>query len=224
MGTAVPSVPHVDYALDDLRGGSGLAPDMDMDEGEDEDEGPGLPPVRKTPVADAPRSRPAKPKRPVNKKADVEDKYEDVMVDDEDELGPSVGGVVTDELEFSDDSRLSSVVLPGYLSESMDLVTVAGLLQWTSSALRKLGKEHLVFLLDLSERTGRVPEHTRKVLEAVIPLFEVNSTQAPALSVKQIVSMMAQLDGFLGNVSPADSRLLPFLLQDDLEVFPLIRP
>ena len=166
---------------------------------------------------DAPRVRPSAKKKP---KAKARDEDEDDVMDED--LEPSVGGEVFDEVEFSDEDS-PALKLPK-LSDSMDLVTITGLLQWTSSALRKVGRDHLIFLLNLSEQTGRIPAHTREVLEAIVPLFEMANHRGESLSVKQVISMMAQLDGFLGNVSANDTRLLPFLLQDELEVFPLIRP
>ena len=48
--------------------------------------------------------------------------------------------------------------------------------------------------------------------------------QAEDVTVKEIIATLAELDGFMGNISPEDARLLPFLLQDEMEVFPLIRP
>ena len=106
----------------------------------------------------------------------------------------------------------------------MNLVTIAGLAQWTHRVLNKVGRENLESILEVSELTGRIPKETKDVLLALVPLFEANESDEGDISAKEIVSLLAQLDGFLGHVSPADTRLFPFLLQDELEVFPLIQP
>ncbi len=106
----------------------------------------------------------------------------------------------------------------------MNLVTIAGLAQWTHRVLNKVGRENLESILEVSELTGRIPKETKDVLIALVPLFEAKESDEDEVSAKEIVSLLAQLDGFLGHVSPADTRLFPFLLQDELEVFPLIQP
>lgn len=106
----------------------------------------------------------------------------------------------------------------------MNLITIAGLAQWTHRVLNKVGRENLESILEVSELTGRIPKETKDVLIALVPLFEANESDEGEISAKEIVSLLAQLDGFLGHVSPADTRLFPFLLQDELEVFPLIQP
>ncbi len=108
-------------------------------------------------------------------------------------------------------------------SDALDLTTIAGLLQWSHSVLGKVGRDHLFSLLEVSEMTGRIPEHTKDVLMAAVPIFELENP-AGNITVKSIVATLAQLDGFLGNISNQDTRLLPFLLQEEMDVFPLIRP
>ena len=107
--------------------------------------------------------------------------------------------------------------------KAVDLVTTAGLIQWSYSVLAKVGSEHLFSLLEVSALTGRIPEETKDILLSVIPIFEM-AGKAENVTVKDIIATLAELDGFLGNISPEDTRLLPFLLQEEMEVFPLIRP
>lgn len=106
---------------------------------------------------------------------------------------------------------------------TMDLITVAGLAQWAHGVLQRYGKEYLSAILEISQLTGRITKETQEIIMAITPLLESAATEK-GISAKQIVSMLAQLDAFLGTVSASDSRLLPFLLQDEMEVFPLIRP
>ena len=105
----------------------------------------------------------------------------------------------------------------------ISVVTTAGLIQWSYSVLAKVGSEHLFSILEVSALTGRIPEETRDILLSVIPIFEMTG-KAENVTVKDIIATLAELDGFLGNISPEDTRLLPFLLQEEMEVFPLIRP
>ena len=106
----------------------------------------------------------------------------------------------------------------------MNLVTIAGLAQWTHRVLNKVGRENLESILEVSELTGRIPKETKEVLIALVPLFEARESDECEVSAKEVVSLLAQLDGFLGHMSPDDTKLFPFLLQDESEVFPLIQP
>ena len=123
-------------------------------------------------------------------------------------------------------SKEKDVLAPKQEEEQsvMNLVTIAGLAQWTHRVLNKVGRENLESILEVSELTGRIPKETKDVLIALVPLFEAKETDEGEISAKEIVSLLAQLDGFLGHMSPADTKLFPFLLQDELEVFPLIQP
>ncbi|MCI0887136.1 MAG: hypothetical protein J4N30_02920, partial [Chloroflexi bacterium] len=107
--------------------------------------------------------------------------------------------------------------------KAVDLLTTAGLIQWAYSVLAKVGSENLFSLLELSALTGRIPEETRDILLSVMPIFEMGGL-AENVTVKDIIATLAELDGFMGNISPEDTRLLPFLLQEEMDVFPLIRP
>ena len=104
----------------------------------------------------------------------------------------------------------------------MDLVTLAGLAQWAERALNRVGSEHVKALLEVSEMTGRIPKEMKDALILLLPLLEDRDTDR-RITAKEIVSLMAQLGGFLGSATMSDLKLLPFLLQDDAEVFPLIR-
>ena len=107
--------------------------------------------------------------------------------------------------------------------EAMDLITLAGLAQWVDRMLRKGGKDYVEAFLDVSEVTGRLTKNRKDTMLTLVRLLSHNSARSP-VSVKEVVWMLAQLDGLLGTGSASDARLLPFLLQDDLEVLPLIRP
>lgn len=107
--------------------------------------------------------------------------------------------------------------------KAVDLVTTAGLIQWSYSILEKVGTDNLFSILEVSALTGRIPQETRDILLSVIPIFEM-AGKAENVTVKEIIATLAELDGFLGNISPEDTRLLPFLLQEEMDVFPLIRP
>jgi hypothetical protein len=103
---------------------------------------------------------------------------------------------------------------------SLDLMTIAGLAQWCDRALKKIGKENLETLVQVSELTGRVNKETKDILMAILPLFDSNKDEV--ISAKEIVSLLAQLDGLLDTSSGRDNRLLPFILQDDTNLFPFL--
>ncbi|MCH8061406.1 MAG: hypothetical protein IH861_02770 [Chloroflexi bacterium] len=199
-----------------------------------------------SPSAGPPPSEPGLPKAKDKKDEDVDfvDADGPSLQDEIDELSEaaSKGTDEADEddvssmfSEASDDpestsqsvtSKEKDVFAPKQEEEQsvMNLVTIAGLAQWTHRVLNKVGRENLESILEVSELTGRIPKETKDVLIALVPLFEAKESDEDEISAKEVVSLLAQLDGFLGHMSPADTRLFPFLLQDELEVFPLIQP
>lgn len=106
--------------------------------------------------------------------------------------------------------------------EGIDLVTIAGLAQWTDKVLRRVGRANLETLIELSQKTGRLSADHREVLLTFVQLFD-NKEGGHTISARQMVSVLAQLEGLLGNAS-TDARLMSFLLQDSLEESPLIQP
>ena len=105
----------------------------------------------------------------------------------------------------------------------MDLVTIAGLAQWTDRALKKAGREYVEELVDVSEQTGRLGPGVKDTLLNLMKLLG-DRDEGPTVSAKDMVLMLAQLDS-LGGIGPTgDPKLLTILLQDDSEVFPSIRP
>ncbi|MCI0840553.1 MAG: hypothetical protein J4N64_02170, partial [Chloroflexi bacterium] len=168
--------------------------------------------------------------------------FADVMAGLEDEVGmpglppsdasPKASGGATPQTSESDSQDGGSLGPPGMVfslpglnidGKAVDLLTTAGLIQWAYSVLAKVGSENLFSLLELSALTGRIPEETRDILLSVMPIFEMGGL-AENVTVKDIIATLAELDGFMGNISPEDTRLLPFLLQEEMDVFPLIRP
>ena len=104
--------------------------------------------------------------------------------------------------------------------ESMDLITLSGLAQWTDRVLKKAGREYIEALLDISEVTGRLSVQRKETILTLVRLLEDRGS-GNGLKAREMISMLAQLDGLLGNGTPADVRLLPLLLEDDPEVFRL---
>jgi hypothetical protein len=117
----------------------------------------------------------------------------------------------------------SPVARNGRVHKGMDLVTVAGLAQWTDRVLSKVGKEHLEHLVQVSAATGRISPEVKDVLLTIAPLLAGDGS-GNRLTARELVRMLAHLDGLLGSGSLAEARLLSILLHDDLEVFPSIRP
>lgn len=168
--------------------------------------------------------------------------FADVIAGLEDEVGmpglppsaasPKASGGATPQTSESDSQDGGSLGPPGMVfslpglnidGKAVDLLTTAGLIQWAYSVLAKVGSENMFSLLELSALTGRIPEETRDILLSVMPIFEMGGL-AENVTVKDIIATLAELDGFMGNISPEDTRLLPFLLQEEMDVFPLIRP
>ena len=101
--------------------------------------------------------------------------------------------------------------------KSLDLMTLAGLTQWCARAIRNIGRENFETLVQVSLMTGRLSEDTGKILLALVPLFE--GTSEEAVSAKEVVALMLQLDGLLSTDNKADARMLPFLFMEEMDPF-----
>lgn len=109
-----------------------------------------------------------------------------------------------------------SIGLAPNQENGIDLITIAGLAQWCDRALEKISKDNFEILINVAEMTGRVTKETRDIILALVPLFENPSfkeKEEVSISAKDIVTLLAQLDGLLAGGPMTDSRLLPFLLQ-----------
>jgi hypothetical protein len=74
----------------------------------------------------------------------------------------------------------------------------------------------------VSELTGRISEETRNIILALVPLFE-GKDDDEQISAKEIVSLLAQLDGLTADGPMTDTRMVSFLLQDQMDFFPSVR-
>ena len=98
----------------------------------------------------------------------------------------------------------------------IDLITIAGLAQWTDQVVRKAGREYVEALLEVSEMTGRVTGERKETLLAFVRLIAGNGN-TQSLSPRELVASLAQLDVVLGITNSRDARLLPLLLQPEME-------
>ena len=110
-----------------------------------------------------------------------------------------------------------------FKQKELNLITIASLAQWSARVINRIGSEHFGTLVELSSMTERISPEVKEVLLVLVPLLEGRDSGS-GLAAKDLVALLAQLDGLLGNTSSEEARLLPFLLPDDLEVLPLIRP
>ena len=104
----------------------------------------------------------------------------------------------------------------------LDLATLASMVQWTHRVVQDTGAEYAATLFEISEMTGRLSSDLQQVLLAVVRLLNTEASGSTD-SVAKAVTLLAQLDGLMGNTTRDDARLLPFLLRGDLEVLPLIQ-
>jgi len=105
----------------------------------------------------------------------------------------------------------------------VDLVTIAGLAQWTERVVARVGKHNLERLLDLAEIRGRLPSQRRRVLRALAQLFDSNG-RGEAASAKDVLSWIAQLEALSNDATSSDSLLLRLLLQDGTGEPPSTQP
>ena len=101
-------------------------------------------------------------------------------------------------------------------AEVVDLITVAALAQWTDIVLRKGGRAYLEALLDVSEMTGRVSKDMKETLLTFMRL-QGDEVREGGINTREMVALLAQLDGLLGINTSSNSKLLPFLFHDKPE-------
>ena len=104
----------------------------------------------------------------------------------------------------------------------LDLATLASLVQWTHRVVQDTGPDYAATLFEISEMTGHLSSDLQRVLLAVVQLLSTETSGSTDFATKA-VTLLAQLDGLMGNTTQEDARLLPFLLRGDLEVLSLIR-
>ena len=104
----------------------------------------------------------------------------------------------------------------------LDLATLASLVQWTHRVVQDTGADYAATLFEISEMTGRLSSDLQQVLLAVVRLLGKEASGSTDSATKA-VTLLAQLDGLMGNTTQEDARLLPFLMRGDLEVLPLIQ-
>ena len=109
-----------------------------------------------------------------------------------------------------------------HVRDTLDLATLAGLATWTDQVVAKLGRQNLDPLLELSELRGNLSKEVKEVILALARLFDGRRAEGE-LTAREMISLQAQLEALSGSGTPADARLLPFLIQGELEGLPLIR-
>ena len=142
--------------------------------------------------------------------------------DVEDKLGPPGEGLGESDRSKRQASQAASIGR-AESPEVVDLITVAALAQWTDIVLRKGGKSYFEALLDISEMTGRVSSGMKETLLTFVRL-QSDEFQGEGINTREMVALLAQLDGLLGISTSSDSRLLRFLFHDDLETLTSVRP
>ena len=103
---------------------------------------------------------------------------------------------------------------------SVDLMTVAGMAHFASSFVERFGMERLEGLLAVSERLGRIDPERKELVLTLGQLFEDGTGSTP--TARGLIALLAQLDGLAGSTTPADVRVLPYLLHDDAFVDALL--
>ena len=213
---------------------------------------PGPPPPSASPPGPPPDSKPetSMPKKAGSrpglkvgaaKNEEAEDVSDDEETDSEDSLRPMETGAVDDSEDSDYESELERAPekpRPARLpappparrapvedppDDVMDLVTIAGLAQWTDQIVRKAGREHAEALLEVSEMTGRITAERKETLLAFVRLIAGNE-DAGSTSPRELVSSLAQLDVVLGVTNSRDARLIPLLLQPEMEDPPSTQP
>ena len=234
-----PSMSGGGAGFDDDDDGPSLGPSMSGDDaGFDDDDDDGGPTI-----GDDPTPPPKSSKKDKDSKAEAVEEDDEAEDDDEPdlELEPDLDFELDldpeleedDELVFDAEEILKKAAMrrqrdkadeAGSKPDSgsaIDLITIAGMAQWCARALSKIGRENFETLIQVSELTGRISPEAKSILTALIPLFEGN--EEDIVSAKEIVGLLAQLDGLLATKGSAESRILPFLMQDDMDMFPFMR-
>ena len=105
----------------------------------------------------------------------------------------------------------------------IDLATIAGLARWTYQVVDKVGRDNLEPLMEVSEIRGRLPDEVKAIVLTLARLFG-SAAHDNGLTSREILSSLVQLDLLSGYGTADDAKLLPLLMQAEVEDFPLIRP
>lgn len=107
----------------------------------------------------------------------------------------------------------SEVTING-ADKKADLATVAGLTQWTASSTKRLGRERVEVILDISEMMGHLSPDIKRV---VVKLISLSPEEHPIgeLTTRDYLTSLIELSSLLGKSNRSELALLSILSQEN---------
>lgn len=96
----------------------------------------------------------------------------------------------------------------------IDLTTIAGLAQWASNSIRRVGKERVVAIVEVYQKSGLISPSIAEILLKLINLAEEEKLEKK-VTMKDCIAVFVQLDSVLGRGYKPESAVLSILLDED---------
>jgi hypothetical protein len=100
---------------------------------------------------------------------------------------------------------------PPKTSDRYELVMVAGLAQWVENATKKLGKDRVEALVEVSNSMGRLPDHFRDLIVRLARLSSYPNESSMVITAHDYLVLLTQLEDLVGETLPHERALLSLL-------------
>ena len=97
----------------------------------------------------------------------------------------------------------------------IDMATVAGLAQWVTEAVKRLGRERTEAILDISEMMGHVAPDLKNILVKFIKLTPDGYPGPGKVTTRDYLASLIELDSLLGKDNKSEVALLSILCQEN---------
>jgi len=116
-------------------------------------------------------------------------------------------------------SPLSKPNVEEHRNGTMELGTLAGMMQWASKAAGRIGRKKVEAIVEVYQLTGHLSPEQKEVLLKVLNLTEGEKPEGP-VSTRECIAVLVQLDALLGKGSTSEAALLSILFDDGREGAP----
>ena len=116
-------------------------------------------------------------------------------------------------------SPLSEPKVEEHRNGTMELGTLAGMMQWASKAVGRIGRKKVEAIVEVYELSGHLSPEQKEVLLKVLNLTEGEKPEGP-VSTRECIAVLVQLDALLGKGGSLEGALLSILFDDGREGAP----
>ncbi len=135
--------------------------------------------------------------------------YKQELIADEETAHDEVKGVWRPEIEPGAYAK-SRETTDGFDGKA-DLATIAGLVQWVAQSTKRLGRERVEVILDISEIAGHLRPDIKQVL---VKFINAPDGYSGEVMTRDYLISLIELNGLLGNSNKSEVALLSILCQE----------